>query len=731
MNKNLSLKIIIPVVTVIIISFAGSTATGLLLSKAAVESAKYQHMDASLSSISSQMDNTISEVAQTLNSWVALLGFDLLLSNPDDSQIATESLRRLETISSRFPGFETIILRDDSGRAVMSSDPRYLNNSYLGSFAYFESAMSGKTSVSFVQRSLISDNPVFAIAIPVRQKGSVVGTIEAAYNLSHSLLSVFNQTQVGQDSFSIALDNSLRYISHPDLDKIQRGTVKLKDVTISDFKADHGILEYIDETGDSRILKYQRNEITDWILAISIPKSVLFAAVYQLSLLNSVISILCVVLVSASGIFIIGKHINPLIRVSDMMEIFGSGQGDLSIEIPVTTRDEIGKLITNFNNFVLQQRQIISTIQWTSESSTKTGAKINGDIENVLNASEEIANKTAEMERHMAHQKEAQTQVQNSIEAIRSSISVLDKELIEQGAERNATSESVDRILKSMANMTSLMESRQNSVKSFHENASAGANRQKEAESFISDILDLSDSIKGVTQLIKGISNKTNLLSMNAAIEAAHAGDAGRGFSIVADEIRKLAEDATKNSKEIDNFLSSIVNKISQSSQLMNQNTSIFEGISRESSEMVDFFNDLQTSIGELSGQGENINESVQSLQRSSGEVENTEAIIVERSEAIAKLVSGTSAIAETLFQGTVLINGQTSDINGSLRDISRIFDALHNRYEELASAVRQFKTSGEQTPTAASAPADIHSPATPRDKEHDSANQEKNADGE
>jgi methyl-accepting chemotaxis protein len=187
------------------------------------------------------------------------------------------------------------------------------------------------------------------------------------------------------------------------------------------------------------------------------------------------------------------------------------------------------------------------------------------------------------------------------IEDIDKKVNVLNNKVGEESNAVGKSSSVTDKIVSSLRSTSELSRKRQESIKGLIENVSKSQDSMLETIKSVQDISQFVDDIASAIKIISGIAANTNLLSMNAAIEAAHAGDAGMGFAVVANEIRKLSETTRENSRNISQTLSNIISGISVTSKRSGDTSNLINGMSREINGFATTMTDLINTFGELS----------------------------------------------------------------------------------------------------------------------------------
>ncbi|MDD3344398.1 MAG: methyl-accepting chemotaxis protein [Sulfurospirillaceae bacterium] len=243
---------------------------------------------------------------------------------------------------------------------------------------------------------------------------------------------------------------------------------------------------------------------------------------------------------------------NPLevlkVRVKDL----SSGNGDLTARVKISSKDELGEIANYINAFIEKIQRVVISSQGISQSVEQTGEKLST---NTIKFTEGVV--------EQAHQIKMSFDLMKNIESDLD----LSEELAIHTVEDNASSFSV-------------LEKMSLSLNEVVQKINSASDKEQDMAQQIQTVVSQTDQIKGVLSMIKDIADQTNLLALNAAIEAARAGEHGRGFAVVADEVRKLAERTQKSLAEIDATISVIVQGVTQLSSHMEENSLNIRNIS-------------------------------------------------------------------------------------------------------------------------------------------------------
>ncbi len=345
-----------------------------------------------------------------------------------------------------------------------------------------------------------------------------------------------------------------------------------------------------------------------------------------------IISFLMILALSMVVIIVKKLVSSPLNELSDVAQDLSLGEGDLTKRLHVTTNDEIGQSSHFINKFIEKVQNVVSNV---IVSGQKTVSEIEGINENIS-----IINERMLTERELVHKTvdegNAVYKLLNS--SVQDSIDTTQK--VQSAAER--------------------LTDAQNTIKTLVKNVNETAEKEHEMATALADLSSDADNVKSVLTIISDIADQTNLLALNAAIEAARAGEHGRGFAVVADEVRKLAERTQHSLSEINATINVIVQAIMDTGSQMDHNSKAINSLVERTNEVDDKIDHAITEIAETSVIAKN-------SEKVSKELADSTQKIIDNINALNTISTQNSESVETIDEKALSLRKDAQSLNEQL----------------------------------------------------------------
>ena len=413
------------------------------------------------------------------------------------------------------------------------------------------------------------------------------------------------------------------------------------------------------------------NSETTWTIMLAKAESTIMAPVN--AMINFALIIAGIVIVAGSIAAFIFYHFltKPIVTVTDTLKNISEGDGDLTHTIDVHSKDELGLMAKYFNltlekikimvRHVMNETKVISDMSSDlANNMTETAAAMNEITANIQSTKQRMINQSASV-----------TETNATMEQITNNINKLNDHVEKQSISVSQSSSAIEEMLANIQSVTNTLVKNTENVNHLTEATDVGRTGLQDVATDIQEIARESEGLLEINSVMENIASQTNLLSMNAAIEAAHAGEAGKGFAVVADEIRKLAVGSSEQSKTISTVLKKIKTSIDKITQSTDSVLKRFEAIDSSIKIVVEQEENIRHAMEEQ-GQGSkqileaigNVNDITQLVKGGSLEMQEGAKEVMNETENLDKSTQEITGGMNEMASGVDQVNSAVNHIN-------------------------------------------------------------------
>ncbi|PSW20118.1 methyl-accepting chemotaxis protein [Photobacterium sanctipauli] len=534
-------------------------------------------------------------------------------------------------------GFDLVYAGKQNGDIVFSRDITIPDGFDLRHRPWYKAAMASNSTIVTMPYVDASSGELVVTLAEQFQAEHGQGVIAADTSITGLINEILSINQNGM--YAMLLSGDGKVIAHPDssltLQDATRVSPELNQTFIKQLSNKPELTEMM-MGGQSGLVNIQQIPNTDWYFTLVLDADVAFAHIDD-ALFNSLITTLVqLIVVIGAALVLIGRALKPLDHLADAMKDLSQGNGDLTHRLDFDNNDEIGRLGTYVNAFIEKLHKSVTGISGSTEHLSEQ-AKTSHDVS---------VKTSAALEQQVGEIAQIATAIHEMSATAQEVASHAEQTAGAAVASHKSCNDGKEVISRNQQSITYL------------------ANHVQDAASIIKELENNAQGINAILSTIQGIAEQTNLLALNAAIEAARAGEQGRGFAVVADEVRVLSQRTHSSTEEIRGMIETLQRNTHNAVETMQQSQ------------------DLAT------GSVEEANNATLALEAITASIQH----ISDMATQISSAAEEQRAVAEEISRNTQAVNDVSDQLSFEAKESQQLSQELNDIAEHLGNEVNKFK---------------------------------------
>ena len=567
---------------------------------------------------------------------------------------------------------------------------------------WFKTALSGRFFITEPYFAMMDKIFICLLAVPVYDGNKIIGVL-AIDKPAESLSQLVKDIQVGNTGYCSLNGRDGTIIADPDAQatRDQENPIVLakKDTAFASIGAfiNTALTSTTQPTrviykGTDYVIAAAKVPINGWLFTARIPNQEFISPIKDMIYQMAYLIIIILIIANVIGVFFAKRITTPLRMIDQALQNISEGEGDLTVTLSLIGNDEITSIAYFFNKTIKKINTAIKSVGENTKLMQSIGDELTCNMTEMAGAIHQIGITIDNVKKQAIAQSDSVDETVAVMEQIITTINGLNNNIEQQADKVAHSTESIDYMVRNIEEITETLGKSGSIIEKLHRATKDGKDTISNSNSITQKIAEESGGLLEASGVIQHIASQTNLLAMNAAIEAAHAGEAGKGFAVVADEIRKLAEESSLQGKTITATLKSLSTEIESLSGISHTVEEKFNSIFELSDEVKAMSNKVINVMTEQSQESKTEAEAMKDINTVTCKVAEGATEMLKGSEGVSREIHQLDTLAHNIMNNMTEMAASAEQINNAVEEVNGIAQRNKASIENLATEVSKFK---------------------------------------